>query len=572
MKLLTAVLHGCRTARQRLQILNTTSSSDVTREDDSSDDDWNTSDGDRAVECADRAVLNLAHYKTLSVVAASRRSCLFIFSKLYTFVGDSTPPWAIHGLWRNNFTPGTDDDPREKDRTPLLGVHRCLWSVTAYQHFQPPRKSRDQPPRPVAYLPPMTSAKGLSPPPPSVICSRRDCEISKVVRLKGRAGPTGCHDRYRFTDLQYLLHAPTGQDTRREICPPRRAALAGHAAHLASTLSRCPRELGGPRSRSGQTTCPTPRRTRFRFPSRSLPDFSRVGTVPDDAAGISHSPTLAFRRCSVLTSLTLIGSQDLDVKGRTNLSNYTQGSWRERQSSERTSITCTSPWTVCKRECSTRLMELSRPGRHEQRGCKSFGDDLAGVATAREVCSGRRQGEISPPFVPGVAVLSWSHNITTNSTRQHWHDEISVAANEKRSHCDASLTRSYPRQPDKSSSDVVSVGLSYRVRRGIVTPALREGFSDIASHSEYHCDVQCSEVPTRLWNVRSPTGLLLDFRTWESCVTMSLARGFSHGAPVSPALAFRRCSIPRFTPIGPQDHDVTTHPNLPTQFFFISPD
>ncbi|KAJ8891608.1 hypothetical protein PR048_004136 [Dryococelus australis] len=45
---------------------------------------------------------------------------------------------------RNDFNPGTDDEPRMDDRMPLLGIHRYIWSVTAYQHLEPPLKSSGQ--------------------------------------------------------------------------------------------------------------------------------------------------------------------------------------------------------------------------------------------------------------------------------------------------------------------------------------------------------------------------------------------------------------------------------------------
>ncbi|KAJ8884332.1 hypothetical protein PR048_016189 [Dryococelus australis] len=53
--------------------------------------------------------------------------------------------------------------------------------------------------------------------------------------------------------------------------------------------------------------------------------FSQVGVVPDDAvgrrvfSGISRFPTPSFRRHSILTSITLIGFQDLAVNSRPNL-------------------------------------------------------------------------------------------------------------------------------------------------------------------------------------------------------------------------------------------------------------
>ncbi|KAJ8867493.1 hypothetical protein PR048_031295 [Dryococelus australis] len=56
--------------------------------------------------------------------------------------------------------------------------------------------------------------------------------------------------------------------------------------------------------------------------------FSHVGIVPDDAVGrrvfsrISRFPALSFRRCSILASVILIGSQDLAVKSRPNVSTH----------------------------------------------------------------------------------------------------------------------------------------------------------------------------------------------------------------------------------------------------------
>ncbi|KAJ8894591.1 hypothetical protein PR048_007255 [Dryococelus australis] len=58
------------------------------------------------------------------------------------------------------------------------------------------------------------------------------------------------------------------------------------------------------------------------IPGRVIPGFSHVGIEPDDAAGwrvfsgISRSPAPSFRRCSMLTAITLIGSQDLAVKSQ----------------------------------------------------------------------------------------------------------------------------------------------------------------------------------------------------------------------------------------------------------------
>ncbi|KAJ8876822.1 hypothetical protein PR048_021269 [Dryococelus australis] len=76
-----------------------------------------------------------------------------------------------------------------------------------------------------------------------------------------------------------------------------------------STVSLLASHQGDPGSISGRVT----------------PGFSHVGIVPDDAvarrvfSGSPVSSAPSFRRCSVLISLTLIGSQDLDVISRPNL-------------------------------------------------------------------------------------------------------------------------------------------------------------------------------------------------------------------------------------------------------------
>ncbi|KAJ8873594.1 hypothetical protein PR048_024412 [Dryococelus australis] len=84
-------------------------------------------------------------------------------------------------------------------------------------------------------------------------------------------------------------------------------------------------------------------------------------------------------------------------------------------------------------------------------------------------------------------VIIWSHNTSTNPTRQARHDEIQVGANEKEGHCDATVAQWLTRSP-----------------------------------------------PTKAIRVRSPEG-----SSW----TMPLAGGFSRGTPASPALAFQRRSI-----------------------------
>ncbi|KAJ8875174.1 hypothetical protein PR048_023069 [Dryococelus australis] len=68
------------------------------------------------------------------------------------------------------------------------------------------------------------------------------------------------------------------------------------------------------------------------YQGRFTPVFRHAGIVADDDAGRLVFPALTFRRCSVLTHFTLIGSQDLAVTSRLNLSTplfapYTGSPW-----------------------------------------------------------------------------------------------------------------------------------------------------------------------------------------------------------------------------------------------------
>ncbi|KAJ8894182.1 hypothetical protein PR048_006792 [Dryococelus australis] len=71
-----------------------------------------------------------------------------------------------------------------------------------------------------------------------------------------------------------------------------------------------------------------------------------------------------------------------------------------------------------------------------------------------------------------------------------------------------------------------------------------------------------TRIPTRRAGFRFPAGSPPDFRMRESWRAVPLVRGFSRGSPVYLALAFRRCSVPRFTLVGSRDLDVKCRPNL----------
>ncbi|KAJ8886795.1 hypothetical protein PR048_013007 [Dryococelus australis] len=96
-------------------------------------------------------------------------------------------------------------------------------------------------------------------------------------------------------------------------------------------------------------------------------------------------------------------------------------------------------------------------------------------------------------------------------------------------------------------------------RRGVVAMLLSFHLGERGRSRIFACenrDVRCDwsagpsmvqrlerSPPTNGNRVRFLAGSLPDFRAWEFCRTMPLVGGFSRGFPVSPTLAFRRCSI-----------------------------
>ncbi|KAJ8885467.1 hypothetical protein PR048_011664 [Dryococelus australis] len=116
------------------------------------------------------------------------------------------------------------------------------------------------------------------------------------------------------------VHLPTGQEVRERYGRHEHARLAPHRSYVKGV--QCFR-------RGPHASLPA-RRTEFNaWPVQSLagpipglftPGFSHVGIVPDDVArqrvfsGSSVYTVLSFRRCSILTSITLIGSQDLATR------------------------------------------------------------------------------------------------------------------------------------------------------------------------------------------------------------------------------------------------------------------
>ncbi|KAJ8879001.1 hypothetical protein PR048_019607 [Dryococelus australis] len=83
----------------------------------------------------------------------------------------------------------------------------------------------------------------------------------------------------------------------------------------------------------------------------------------------------------------------------------------------------------------------------------------------------------------------------------------------------------------------------------LAPPMTLKQFSSNAAGAAVAERLDCSP-PIKANRVQSPAGTHPNFRKWESYRTMPLVDGFSRGSPVSPPLAFRRCST--FTSFHPR--------------------
>ncbi|KAJ8866393.1 hypothetical protein PR048_032236 [Dryococelus australis] len=229
------------------------------------------------------------------------------------------------------------------------------------------------------------------------------------------------------------------------------------------------------------------------IPGRITPGFSHVGIVPDDAAGrrvlsgISRFPSpFSYRHCSMLTSITLIGSQVRTVKSHLNL--------------------------------STPILPLSGPLVHSlgPTGRKCI-DSI--VTKAGGICG--------PTIISGLFGSSLAFEITarvvitlTQGTAEVLHGTEYVR-----------LFPSYDIVRTLTALERTSQGaVVWRRARSVdedvgrLDRSLAGNASSVEEGRERRGDFD---------RVRSPAGSFPDFRKWDSCRTMPLIGGFYRGSPVS---------------------------------------
>ncbi|KAJ8866876.1 hypothetical protein PR048_032738 [Dryococelus australis] len=300
---------------------------------------------------------------------------------------------------------------------------------------------------------------------------------------------------------------------------------------------------------------PPTKANRVRSPARPPQDFRNEGQCRW-AAGflrdLPFPPAISFRRCSILTSITPIGSQDLAVKRRPNFLTHPNVSGLSPNPPPFTLRQCISPLqpltnhaTTFGRRASFRLGFRVRDENDPVIACH--------MASAPHTTSPRPGGQNSLLYVlpdelnvktsrlcAVVAIHPRSRRFPAPQvTLRGWDDTQNILE---------TITPNI-----QSSQCLVADGLLCRSR----------ALLGYATLSLTHYFVRSNGTGATANRVKSPAESLPDFRMWDPCWTMALVGRFSLGSPVYPALPTRRCSILISTTlISSQDLDVKSHTTI----------
>ncbi|KAJ8891742.1 hypothetical protein PR048_004277 [Dryococelus australis] len=291
-------------------------------------------------------------------------------------------------------------------------------------------------------------------------------------------------------------------------------------------------------------------------------------------------PTPSFRRCSVFTSITLIGSQDLAVTSRPNLSTNDCRSHMVT-SDGRTRLLSKATDDARKTMLRNVLLAPEKVVRQRRSAiscfwyCQIFQLCLLGTPEETTRLQQRRTGFKAPVGV--YPDFSSRKSCQTTPLVGEFFTEFSR----------------FPRPciPELLHSYVISP--SFALKTSLLTAAQISQLSDLcfrffgipflylwccfspnrdrvrSAHrlqqgnpSSMKLVVSCTILPgktargnkdaapprrldcspaTKANQVQSPSGSLPDFRKWDSFQTISVVSGFPRGSPISPALAFKRC-------------------------------
>ncbi|KAJ8869268.1 hypothetical protein PR048_030840 [Dryococelus australis] len=284
------------------------------------------------------------------------------------------------------------------------------------------------------------------------------------------------------------------------------------------------------------------------IPGRVVPDFrmwESCWTMPlvdgfSPGSPVSFAPS--FRRCSILSSITRIGSQDL--------------AWAE--------LRLPTAAVIGSRAFGGRFGRL-RSGRPKERGAEGERERGAGSSRLSRLALPPPSPDLSfvvgPEFRRGLFLLFMLP------------------------HLPPLRFRSYTGRPEGDlnlSRGIFRIGLRFR---GVVAPPSGFFWSPVWLFRAFASDYVSvfgegaavgrrlgRSPPTESNRARFPAVSLPDFRVGETCRTMPLVGGFAWGSPppLIP-LSFRRCSIiASITLIGSQDLAVKSRSNLFTHYFVLA--
>ncbi|KAJ8895390.1 hypothetical protein PR048_000722 [Dryococelus australis] len=311
-----------------------------------------------------------------------------------------------------------------------------------------------------------------------------------------------------------------------------------------------------------------PRRSGFN-PQPGHSGFSHVGIVPDDAvgrrvfSGISRFPALSFQRCSILTSIALIGSQDLDVKSRrnsfTSVYRVNVSTPRKPPPSPSKAVSATLPTCDIRRNIKT-AAQWGLGSKRKLQSCEASETTTGPNHLLKMRADGG--GAMCIWSSAGVQGLTETgdprENPRTNDVARH---DFHV--------CKSGVVprgtepgRTARTNPTFAWSDGVK---TWKTGVRMTGPGNRTRVLLSANAVAHHCatsfcERDCNSLILHLWwsahqgepgsiPGRSPPGFSRGF--------------FSRGSPVSPALSLRRRSILTIiTLIESQDLDVKSSPNL----------
>ncbi|KAJ8869008.1 hypothetical protein PR048_030554, partial [Dryococelus australis] len=323
------------------------------------------------------------------------------------------------------------------------------------------------------------------------------------------------------------------------------------------------------------------------IPGRATSGFSHVRIVPDDAAGrrvfsgISHFFALSFRRCSIHTSITLIGYCDLAVKrAAQNLFTHILH-------------------IPAKREINISMGQITLAKLREDGAapeCKDWretGDPRENPSTSGIVLHDplaltiREQPLLEVNLVRLVGRVIMENqplDIATQNVRAPLAYEIyTTYPLQSTEHRNAGLHELRVSSPPPPSSRMrYSSRIVHRVNRPKLPRTDQRrilesstSFAHLAFVGRVGATVAewlyCSP-PTKANRVKSPAGSLHDFRMRESCRTMLLVSGFSRRSPRFPHPCIRGAApfSPHFTVIGSQDPAAKGSPKLFTHLTRIA--